>query len=95
MNKKEGGISDIERIRYLDHCIDEELDKPMEDQDMELIEKYNAVIETLQPDTYKPDPAAKARQLKVIRDRCKHDSNPRTRFVRRLNKIICCSIITL
>lgn len=73
MNKKEGGISDIEMIRYLDHCIDEELSKPVDDQDMELIEKYNAVIEKLQPDTYKPNPIVKERQLKSLRDRCKND----------------------
>lgn len=73
MNKKEGGISDIELIRYLDHCIDEELSKPVDDQDMELIEKYNAVIEKLQPDTYKPNPIVKERQLKALRDRCKND----------------------
>lgn len=73
MNKKEGGISDIEMIRYLDHCIDEELSKPVDDQDMELIEKYNAVIEKLQPDTYKPNPIVKERKLKALRDRCKND----------------------
>lgn len=73
MNKKEGGISDIELIRYLDHCIDEELNKPVDDQDVELIEKYNAVIEKLQPDTYKPNPIVKERQLNVLRDRCKND----------------------
>lgn len=73
MNKKEGGISDIELIRYLDHCIDEELNKPVDDQDMELVEKYNAVIEKLQPDTYKPNPIVKERQLKALRDRCKND----------------------
>lgn len=73
MNKKEGGISDIEMIRYLDHCIDEELSKPVDDQDMELVEKYNAVIEKLQPDTYKPNPIVKERQLKALRDRCKND----------------------
>lgn len=73
MNKKEGGISDIEMIRYLDHFIDEELSKPVDDQDMELVEKYNAVIEKLQPDTYKPNPIVKERQLNVLRDRCKND----------------------
>ena len=78
MNKKEGGISDIEMIRYLDHFIDEELSKPVDDQDMELIEKYNAVIEKLQPDTYKPNPAVKAQQLKVLSDRCKYDQKNST-----------------
>ena len=72
MNKKEGGISDIELIRYLDHCIDEELSKPVGDQDMELVEKYNAVIEKLQPDTYKPNPAVKAQQLKELCARSKY-----------------------
>lgn len=85
MNKKEVGISDIELIQYLDHCIDAELSKPVNAQDMELIERYNAVIEWLQPDMYKPDPVIKARQLKIIRDEQKR--NARKRFVKRFNKI--------
>ena len=95
MNKKEGGISDIEMIRYLDHCIDEELSKPVDDQDMELIEKYNAVIEKLQPDTYKPNPAVKAQQLKELCDRSKYGRKSNIRFVRRFNKVAAAALIAV
>lgn len=95
MNKKEGGISDIELIRYLDHCIDEELSKPVDDQDMELIEKYNAVIEKLQPDTYKPNPAVKAQQLKELCDRSKYGRKSNIRFVRRFNKVAAAALIAV
>ena len=95
MNKKESGISDIELIRYLDHCIDEELSKPVDDQDMELIEKYNAVIEKLQPDTYKPDPAVKAQQLKVLCDRSKYGRKSNIRFVHKFNKVAAAALIAV
>ncbi len=95
MNKKEGGISDIELIRYLDHCIDEELSKPVGDQDMELVEKYNAVIEKLQPDTYKPNPAVKAQQLKELCDRSKYGRKSNIRFVRRFNKVAAAALIAV
>lgn len=95
MNKKEGGISDIELIRYLDHCIDEELSKPVDDQDMELVEKYNAVIEKLQPDTYKPNPVVKAQQLKELCDRSKYGRKSNIRFVRRFNKVAAAALIAV
>lgn len=86
MNKQKGGISDIELIKYFDQCIDEELSKPVSDQDMELIDKCNAVIEKLQPDIYKPDPAMKARQLKMLLNKCKYDPKNSIRVARGFKK---------
>ena len=50
--------------RYLNQMIDQELDKP--EPDMELIDEYNIMLDDIENEVFKPNPAMKAKQLQKL-----------------------------
>ena len=95
--KRIENYTDEEWVTYLNHQIDEELDKPMEEQDWEWIDECNAMIEEIRNGADAPDPVLKEKKLQELRKAYSSQLKRKNRKLRSVWKIAaaCAAVMIL